>query len=109
MYLNYNDVNLTVTRGDTIAFAVEFDGLDQNIDTAYFTCKKNKNDNAYVFQRSLNNGITQTDRSHLTVRVPPADTSSLEIGSYYYDLQIGVNGDVYTLLKGVLKFEYDIS
>ena len=71
--------------------------------------QKNKNDNAYIFQRSLNNGIIQTDTSHLTVRVPPADTSNLEIGSYYHDLQIGVNGDVYTLMKGVLKIEYDVS
>lgn len=43
------------------------------------------------------------------VRVEPSDTKKLEVGRYYYDLEIRTNGDVYTLLRGILKIEKEIT
>lgn len=109
MYLNYNDMNLTLTRGDTHAFGVEIEGLDNDLTSAYFTCKKNHDDDAYIFQKSLGDGISKVSDTRYRVRIAPVDTAYLEAGNYYYDLVIHVNGDTYTLLKGVLKLEYDIT
>lgn len=109
MYLNYNDMNLTVTRGDTHAFAVEIEGLTGDLTSAYFTVKKNKDDTNSLLQKSLADGITKVDSTHYRVRIAPHDTANLEPDNYYYDLVIYVNGDIYTLLKGVFKLEYDIT
>lgn len=103
------ETNLKMVRGDTLAFGVEIEGLEEDLDTAYFSCKINYDDNSYVFQKTLGNGITKVETGKYRVRVAPADTSSLEAGQYYYDLQIGVNGDIYTILRGVLKIEYDVT
>ena len=38
------DTNLTMVKGDTLAFGVEIEGLDQDLATAYFSCKNDPND-----------------------------------------------------------------
>ena len=43
------------------------------------------------------------------VRIAPEDTKNLETGMYYYDLQIELNGDVFTVLNGALKIESDVT
>lgn len=103
------DTNLTMVKGDTLAFGVEIEGLDHDLATAYFSCKKDPNDDEYVFQKELNDGISKVETGKYRVRVAPADTASLEIGDYYYDLQIGVNSDIYTILRGKLTIEYEIT
>lgn len=109
MYLNYNDMNLVTTRGDTIQFAVEIDGMEgTDADAMNFTVKKNIDDTAFVIRKTLNDGVTKIDDTHYRVRVTPAETENLEIGNYYYDIEMTVNADKYTLLKGRLKVDYDI-
>ena len=109
MYLNYNDMNLVTTRGDTIQFAVEIDGMEgTDADAMNFTVKKNIDDLIFVLQKTLNDGVTKIDDTHYRVRVMPAETENLEIGNYYYDIEMTVNADKYTLLKGRLKVDYDI-
>lgn len=109
------NTNVKMVRGDTLAFAVqvEFDEDVQNLDTAYFSCKSNYDDYDYIFQKSLNDGIeiVGSDEKSVTyrVRVAPTDTKTLEPGNYFYDLQIGVNHDVFTIRKGVLKIERDMT
>lgn len=98
---------IRLTRGDTLSFGFEIEGVD-NLETAFFTCKKDINDNANLFKKSLGNGITKTDDGYV-VRVAPADTKNAEIGKYFYDLQIGVNNDIFTVLKGVFEITYDVS
>lgn len=109
--LNNNDFPLETTRGDTLAFKVKIDGDTQDIETAYFTVKEDFNDLNAVFQLSLGNGISKDESEENTyiVRVSPAFANLLDVGSYYYDLQIGVNDDIYTLMKGVLRVGYDVT
>lgn len=102
------NMNLSMVRGDTLAFSFEIEGID-SLDTAYFSCKANADDDTYVFQKSLSDGISVVTAGKYRVRVAPEDTSNIEIGSYYYDLEIGVNSDIYTILKGVLKVEQDVT
>ena len=105
------DQNITMIMGDTLAFNVEV--TDQNgdvitVDSAYFTCKKNVTDSEKAFQKSLGSGIIQSE-GLLTVRVAPEDTRSLDAGQYFYDMEIGVGSDIYTLMRGTLSIEQDVT
>lgn len=100
--------NLSMVRGDTFSFVFEAGGVD-HLDTAFFSCKINADDEQYLFQKSLNDGITDRGNGQYSVRVAPNVTKDLEVGSYYYDLEIGKNGDIYTIMKGRLKIEQDIT
>lgn len=105
MYI-FEDRYVTMTRGDTISFGMEIEGLGKDLETAFFTCKKNVTEGA-VFQKSLGDGITKQDEGKYVVRIAPEDTENLEPGKYFYDLEIGANGDKFTILKGVLELERD--
>lgn len=109
-----SDTDITAVRGDTIALGVELydeDGelITDDLDAAYFSCKKNQTDNNYEFQKTLGSGITKVETGKYRVRVAPEDTDNLDVGTYYYDLEIHINDDVYTPLKGKLKLEQDIT
>lgn len=105
--------NIYMVRGDTLFFTLEIEDLDTDLTGAYFSCKKNKDDTEYVFQKSLGNGIvkketTDTGRSY-RITVDADDTKNLEEGHYYYDLQIEVDDYVFTPLIGLLKIEKDVT
>ncbi len=111
------DEYIKMVRGDTLAFGIEI-LIDENdeavpfadeLDSIYFTCKQNYTDQINAFQKSLDNGITKIDDGQYVVRVAPSDTKSMEAGKYFYDLQISVNGDVFTVLKGILELEHDVT
>lgn len=113
MKILQNELNIENTRGDTLSFGVEIEDLGQELDTAYFTCKQNPDDDTPLFQKSLDNGITldhiTDNKYYYVVRIAPDDTKGLEFGKYYYDLQIGVNEDIFTVAKGILTLEYDVT
>lgn len=102
----WDDRYIVMTRGDTASFGIEIEGLNQDLETAYLTCRKNYTQ-APAFQKSLGNGITKHHTGQYVVRVAPEDTENLEPGKYFYDLEIGVNGDKFTVLKGILEIEQD--
>jgi hypothetical protein len=100
--------NIEMIRGDTLAFGFELDGVT-SVDGVYFSVKKTKHDDEYILQKTLNNGIELVESGKYSVRVAPSDTHDLDVGIYYYDLQIGVNGDIFTMLYGTLEIEADIT
>ena len=106
-----DDSNITMVRGDTLALGINItdeDGEPLNVDSAYFSCKKNY-DEPYAFQKSLNDGITKSSDGNYVVRVAPADTADLDAGLYFYDLQVEKNGDVFTVLIGSLNLMHDVT
>lgn len=108
------DTDITAVRGDTIALGVELyddDGnlITDDLDEAYFSCKQNQTDTNYVFQKTLEDGITKTSAGKYTIRIAPEDTDNLAVGTFFYDLEIHIDDDVYTPLKGKLKLEQDIT
>ena len=114
MKTNFNmaDEFITMMRGDTLSFGVVVSdqaGQPLDLDTAFMTCKKNFTDEEPIFQKSLEDGITKDSDGKYVVRVAPNDTKDVEAGIYFYDLQIGANGDVYTVLRGYLKLEWDVT
>ena len=100
--------NLTMVRGDTLAFGFELDGVT-TANAVYFSVKKTLFDTEYILQKTIGNGIVKIEDGKYSVRVAPSDTHDLEVGTYYYDLQIDVNGDVFTVLYGTLEIIADIT
>lgn len=107
--------NLEMIKGDTLSFAfeIEFDDEPQKLEKAYFTCKANFDDGDDVFKKALGNGITfskqERNKMYYVVRIAPEDTKDIEAGHYFYDMQIELNGDVFTILNGALKIESDVT
>jgi hypothetical protein len=87
---------------------MEIDGLEQDLETAYLTCRKSYTEPP-VFQKSLGHGISKTGEGQYVFRVAPEDTEPLEPGKYHYDVQIGANGDVFTVLDGILEIRRDVT
>lgn len=111
MIVNYTKNNLEMVRGDTLSFGIEIiddAGHLVEADTIYFSCKKTPEDTEYLFQKSLGDGITSSSNKYV-VRVAPEDTENADLGLYNYDLEIGKNGDIFTILVGTLKIISDIT
>lgn len=94
--------NITMVRGDTLAWDVYIDNLETSLSSAYLTAKANLEDSEPAFQLSMGEGITEIEGG-VHVRVAPELTASLDPGVYFYDFQIGIGSDVYTVLLGQLE------
>ena len=101
--------NFDIIKGDTLAFVFEIEDFNDDLTSCYFSCKEKFNDSEYAFQKTLDDGITKVEQGKYKVRVAPSDTKELSIGKYYYDLQIGVGEDVYTILRGQITVEEEIT
>lgn len=104
------DQNITMVSGDTLSFNVivkDEGGNPVTVDGATFKAKRDlDNASSVAIALELGDGITQDD-GVLTVRLAPSDTASL-VGFFYYDMDITVNSDRFTLLRGMLQIEYDV-
>lgn len=105
--------NMTHIRGDTLAFGIEIEGCTQDLDSAFFSVKKDLEDEDYILRVQLGDGITKVGTSeaaiYYRVRVAPELTENIAPGSYHYDLEIGLNGDIFTVLRGVLTILRDVT
>ena len=108
--------NLDVFKGDTLSFGVEITGLEgQDLEQAYFTVKQNKEDAVPLIRKTLGTYIWKdsydaaTDSTKYGVRVEPAAMDNLDPGYYFYDFQIGLNGDRFTILSGKLLVKKDVT
>ena len=104
-----NNVKWEMVRGDTLAFVVQIEGLEDNLSSAKFSCKADATDSNYVFQKTLADGITKQSTNKYRVRVAPEDTATVAPGTYAIDLQIGVGSDIATPILGTLKIKQDVS
>lgn len=103
------DTPMSMVRGDTHYINVVMVGLSGNLDSAYFSVKENEDDDTYVFQKTLSDGIEKITADTYQVRIAPEDTASIEKGTYHYDLQIEKDSDVFTPLIGPLYIRQDIT
>ena len=104
--------NITMIKGDTLSFncfVYNDEHLPFMVDDSHFSCKKKATGSEYVFRKSLGSGISQDENGMMTVRVAPEDTEEIDAGQYFYDFEIRVNDDVYTVMIGTLSIENDIS
>lgn len=114
--MNYYSNNIRHVKGDTFSCALIVEDLGQDLDGVSFTCRENLNDDSDVlFQCTLNDGISlveydeENDIRKYAIRVDPNKTKDLQSGTYYYDEEIRVNSDVFTIMKGRFIIEQDSS
>ena len=104
--------NIEITRGDTASFNLQFvdfaGDLEHDVQDMFLTVKEDINGSA-IFQKSLGNGISKVIDNVYVVRIAPEDTEDLNLGYYYYDFEVKINDDVFTLLKGVMQITYDVT
>lgn len=104
------EIEIMFTRGDTYVIGITINGLENELDSAYFTCRKDKlRATPIIFQVSLNNGINYLGNNKYQVVIASDLTKDLDVGSYYYDLEISKNDSVLTPLKGKLKLTWDVT
>lgn len=106
-------MDISMVRGDTLTFGVETIGLSETVDQMAMTCRTAPNASEYIFMKTLEDGIvpgeTEDDRMIYTVRVAPEDTADISPGVYYYDIQMIVDEDEYTPVKGKLYIDWDVT
>ena len=102
-------VKWTMVRGDTLAFIVQVEGEESELDTVTFSCKTDASSSDYVFKKTIGSGVTEIEAGKYRVRVAPEDTKYIDAGTYAIDLEIGVNGDVATPILGTLKVIEDVT
>ena len=107
--------DISMVRGDTLSFGFQITGLEgERPDEIYFSCKEHLEDTSYVFSIQLGAGIekrsydSQTDTLTYGVRVAPELTENVDFGKYFYDLQLDINEDILTLMKGKLSIEWEV-
>ena len=101
--------NIDMIKGDTMSFGLEIEGLDQSLASAYFSVRDSLSSDAYIFQKSIGDGITEAETGRYVIRIAPEDTQNLSAGRYFYDFEVGVNNDVFTLLIGMLTIEDEVT
>lgn len=107
---NMAENNITIVKGDTLSFGLDFEGLEgQDLDSAYLTCKEVPTSDSFIFKKTLGDGIEKQSAGKYTVRVAPEDTADAIAGLYWYDLRIGINGDVFTILHGMMELLQNVS
>lgn len=115
-FCNALNRDITMVRGDTMSFGFEVQGLGGELPTAViFTAKDGAESSSPLFTLDLTNTITirdydsETDVYTFALRLPPEKTYDLNLGRYFYDLEIQVNYDVFTILRGRLELVADIT
>lgn len=114
----YNPIiqNIAMVKNDTLSFGFQVKGFEGQTPTEiYFTVKDNPSDTDYLFQRTIGNGINlvsydpESDTLTYTVRIDPRNTLNVNIGRYFYDLEIHTNRDTFTLLKGIFTIDWEVT
>lgn len=105
--MNYYKNDIRHIRGDTYSSCITVEGLKQAPDRIDFICKENLNDEATIlFEKNINSGVSlieyeeEDDIYKYALRIDPEDTQDIQAGTYYYDLKIEVNSDVFTIMRG---------
>ena len=114
----YNPIqrDITMVKGDTLSFAFQVQGLKgQTPEKIYLSVKAAIEDRNLLFNISSDDYIKfreydeENDLLTYVVRIPPYLTADIDLGRYFYDLEIQVNQDNITLMKGRFTLDYEIT
>lgn len=106
-------MDIDMIRGDTlnIQFEIEADeilDLERSDFEITFSVKQAATDISYIFQKHKSD-VTEIAENTFVLRVAPEDTQDLIPGYYYYDLQLNIKTDVFTIALGYLQIIRDIT
>ena len=106
-------MDIDTIRGDTLNIQLEFESdtvLDltsENFDIT-FSLKQFATAIPYVFQKDKT-AVTEIDDNIFMLRIAPEDTVDLVPGYYYYDIEIKLGDDIYTVAIGRMHIDIDIT
>ena len=106
-------MNIDTIRGDTLNIQLEFESdtvLDltsEDFDIT-FSLKQFATAIEYVFQKDKT-AVTEIDDNIFMLRIAPEDTVDLVPGFYYYDIEVKLGDDIYTVAIGRMHIEVDIT
>lgn len=103
------EYDIEFVRGDTFIMILNFENLDNAITGMYFSCKTSPLSTSYIFQKTLNDGITLLSDGSYQIKAVPNDTANATGNDYYYDVQVTIGTDIYTILIGKLTIVQDIT
>ena len=106
-------MNIDTIRGDTLNIQLEFESdivlnLESEDFDITFSLKQFATAVPYVFQKDKT-AVTEIDDNIFMLRIAPEDTVDLVPGYYYYDIEVKLGEDVYTVAIGRLHIEVDIT
>lgn len=106
-------MNIDTIRGDTLNIQLEFESnivlnLESEDFNITFSLKQFATAVPYVFQKDKT-AVTKIDDNIFMLRIAPEDTVDLVPGYYYYDIEVKLGEDVYTVAIGRLHIEVDIT
>ena len=104
-----DNFGIQATKGDTIIFPFVVVNNDksiyqvQNGDVINFGLKKSYSDAECLIEKTI-------DNETLTLVLEHNDTKSLEVGGYYYDIQItkAENNEVHTFISGIINITNEV-
>ena len=113
-FLNNIYQDIDIVRGDSLTFGFEVIGLNGATPDFTFTCKDHY-DGDIIFTATNDSGITleeydeTSDKAIYSVWIAPNKTNNLELTRYYYDLEMRLDEDVITLMRGRFTLLYDVT
>ena len=117
-YINAITQNIDMVRGDTLAFNFQLNGLGSLVEyenlLVTFAVAEHYDDE-HIIEVDSNNGITleeydvNSDTALFSVSVAPNLTKTMNLGRYYYDMQIKNTTYIITLMRGYLTLLYDVA
>ena len=104
-----DDFGIEATKGDTIIMPFVVVDNDKAIyqvqigDVINFGMKKNLSDAECIIEKTI-------DNTTLTLVLEHDDTKGLEVGGYYYDIQItkAANNEVHTFMSGIINITNEV-
>lgn len=104
-----NNFGIEATKGDTIKMPFVVVDNDKSIyqvqadDIINFGMKQNYSDAECLIEKTI-------DNTTLTLVLEHNDTKNLEVGSYYYDIQItkALDGEVHTFMNGIINITNEV-
>ena len=104
-----DDFGIEATKGDTIIMPFVVVNNDKSVyqvqtgDVINFGMKKNYSDAECIVEKTINN-------TTLTLVLEHDDTKGLEVGAYYYDIQItkAADNEVHTFMKGIINITNEV-
>lgn len=102
--------DIQMIRGDSLVFDVAIEDVENaTVESLFFSVRNCYNSPDYVFQLSIGDGIEEIEPLKYRVRISPERTANLTPQSYVYDLQLGMGGDIYTILIGEFTLKADVT
>ena len=106
---------MELIRGDTLKLKFQRKNKNGEViktkpDKLYFTVKSSYYAKDYLFQKSLENGISFREEDYFyRFTINPEDTDKLDYGNYVFDIETITTDTVKTIAKGTLEIKEEVT